>query len=361
MSKDRDEKDGKSLLLELVEKAKCWVALEVLKRSTLVERREIVVRAFREACAYHDDENALLWFAWLLQAIQEDEDSRLELTEAMDFLAKETAKKSAEIQTILIKADIAKGLYLELPNFRLEPSRYADQPGTRLATLIKTKKAMLEAIAGGWRSAPTDDVADEFFMFIYKVDSGPSVASDDRELINEIIRKVTDVRFPLARLMYTLRNHPDLYADILAHAWVKNGYCYEYRSEGSHVGLILGAVGDFYKASPEATMLLGRVGAKILVADHQLRNLNKGRQGLIFGPPNLEFVRDKDNPKFDEVLACFKVVVFEEKEFHQQFEATRDRIIEAKKSWTVPVRIKLRGEFTFRYKHQITLPRTEDI
>lgn len=353
-----DEEDGKSVLLELVTKAKAWSVLADFRTSTPSERTGILVKAFVESCTHHDDEYALQLFTWLLQAIQEEDDFNSKPVEGTDWETKETAKKLAKTRVVLAQADAAKTLYPLLPEFRLEPPYYTDQSGTKHSTLLKTKRVVLEAIANGWRSAPTDDSADEFFMFIYRVDSGLRDGSGDREIINETIRKVMggpDL-FPLARLMYTLRNHPSLYEDILAHAWVKNGYFCAYRSKGSKVGLILGAVGDFYEASREATKLLERVGAKILAVDHQLRSLND-LPSRIFGPPNLEFVYDR----VDKVVASFKVTGSEEKELHKAFELVRARILEASKSWSIRVEIRLHGELVPQYGNRVIHQRTEDI
>lgn len=349
-----NEKGGNSQLLESVLKAKNWPALADLKNGTPSGRRAIVTNVFEEACVHHDDEVALQWFNWLLLAITEEGEPNLEPVETTDWKAQDETKA----RLVCRQAEAIKALYPELPRFREEPARYAGESGAILSTLLKTKKAMLETIAVGWRAAPTNEAGDEFFTFISKTDSTLRDGVGDRELINETIRRVTGSDFPLTRLMYTLRNHPGAYTDILAHAWVKNAW--RYGSRGSSSSLILAAVGDFYEASPEATKLLERVGAKILTVDRQLRGLNDSSPS-VFAPTRLEFVYDDDNLEFDEVLTRFEVVVHDEKDFHQQFELIRGRILEAKRDWSVPIKIRLRGKFTFRYKHQITCPRTEDL
>ena len=253
-----NEKGGNNQLLESVLKAKNWPALADLKNGTPSGRRAIVTNVFEEACVHHDDEVALQWFNWLLLAITEEGEPNLEPVETTDWKAQDETKA----RLVCRQAEAIKALYPELPRFREEPARYAGESGAILSTLLKTKKAMLETIAVGWRAAPTNEAGDEFFTFISKTDSTLRDGVGDRELINETIRRVTGSDFPLTRLMYTLRNHPGAYTDILAHAWVKNAW--RYGSRGSSSSLILAAVGDFYEASPEATKLLERVGAKIL-------------------------------------------------------------------------------------------------
>ena len=288
------EKGGKSVLLESVTKAQNWSALADLKNSTPSGRREIVANVFMEACVHHDDENACQLFGWLLLAIAEEGEPNLEPVEATDWKSENATKA----RLICRQAEATKTLYPDIPRFREESVRYAGESGIqKFSTLPKTKRAMLNVMADGWRSASTDEAGDEFFRFIYKVDSDLIDGLGDREIINEAIRGVLGSTFSLGRLMYTLRNHSGVYTDILAHAWVKNGYFYEGRCpHGSGVGLILVAVGDFYLASPEATKLLEHVSAKILRVDRQLSGLNDS-PARMFGPPWLEFVYNNDNPK----------------------------------------------------------------
>ncbi|MDP3957187.1 MAG: hypothetical protein Q8Q10_01660 [bacterium] len=347
--------DKKVDLLSLLTVAKAWSALGVIRDKTPAERTVFVVETFKLACISHDDEYALQWFGFLLQAIQAEEDVQEKPTET-DWQVKQKAKKDSEIRVILAQANSARTLYAELPRFRAGTGReWVDQDETRpvpmdFPTLLKTKRAMLNVIAKGWSGAPTDEVADEFFKFLLQVERTARF-SDEKKLVGEVVREITDSTFPVARIVYTLRNYPRDYTETIGIAWVKHCYdvsCYS----GSNAGLVLGAVGSFFEASPAATQLLGKLADEVLNLDHQVQALE-----------GLRHSHEVVYLSLQEVVVRFKYKGREEKDLHRAFEQARDEIREAKKTWTSNrVRVRLEGALVWGYDDKtVFATRTEDL
>ena len=343
-----NEKDSKSTLLDLIRGEKSWLALEILGQASLADRVEISIRAFKEACAHHDDESSLQWFTWLMQAIKEHDEANYELAESANYNEKESAKKEAEIRIACRQASLALELYSAIPKFKLGAPRYKDEQPSRHPTLQKTQASIFETILGGWKYAETNELADEFFIALYKIDESITFYGQERDSINNAIRKITDYRFPMGRLVYTMRKHPGLYTDILGHAWVNR--CSRGRfTDGSDLGQILEAVSALYEATPAATKFVGETGNRILAVDRQLRGLMKTY--------SLEPVYTSP----DAVTLIFNVRGRQETDLHRHFEKARAGILNVRKDWPIPVRITLQGELVDPFDKSVLQKRTEDI
>jgi len=344
-----NEKDEKDTLLGLMAKAKYWLALNVLGQASPSERIEIIARAFKEARMNHDDESSLQWFTWLMQAIKEDDEVNYKLAESANYDEKKVAKKEAEIRVACRQASLALQLYDGLPKFKLEPSRYHDVEPSKHPTLQKTQAAIFETILGGWKYAEADELADEFFMALYRIDENIMFYGQERDSINNAIRKITDYRFPITRLVYTLRKHPGLYTDILGHAWVNHCSSNRFMASGSELKQILEAVSFLYEATPAATKFIGEVGNRILVIDRQLRDLMKTHGlRLIYTSP-------------DAVDLVFGIRSRQETDLHRHFEKIRAEILNVRKGWPIPVRITLQGELVDPFDKSVLQRRTENI
>ena len=344
-----NEKDSKSTLLDLIRGEKSWLALEILGQASLADRVEISIRAFKEACAHHDDESSLQWFTWLMQAIKEHDEANYELAKSASYDEKEVAKKEAEIRIACRQASLALELYSAIHKFKLEPSRYHDVEPSKHPTLQKTQAAIFETILGGWKYAETNELADEFFMALYRIDENIMFYGQERDSINNAIRKITDYRFPITRLVYTLRKHPGLYTDILGHAWVNHCSSNRFMASGSELKQILEAVSFLYEATPAATKFVGETGNRILAVDRQLRGLMKTY--------SLEPVYTSP----DAVTLVFNVRGRQETDLHRHFEKARAGILNVRKNWPIPVRITLQGELVDPFDKSVLQKRTEDI
>jgi len=344
-----NEKDGKSTLLDLIRGEKSWLALKILGQASPAECVEISIRAFKEACVHHDDESSLQWFTWLMQAIKEDDEANYKLAESANYDEREVVKKEAEIRVACRQASLAIELYSAIPKFKLGAPRYKDEQPSRHPTLQKTQASIFETILGGWKYAETNELADEFFMALYRIDENIMFYGQERDSINNAIRKITDYRFPITRLVYTLRKHPGLYTDILGHAWVNHCSSNRFMASGSELKQILEAVSFLYEATPAATKFVGETGNRTLAVDRQLRGLMKTY--------SLEPVYTSP----DAVTLVFNVRGRQETDLHRHFEKARAGILNVRKNWPIPVRITLQGELVDPFDKSVLQKRTEDI
>jgi hypothetical protein len=326
-----------SPLIDSIIKDKNWLDLDILQKSTSSDRVEIITQAFRDSTAHYDDDRSLRLFELLLQAIQEEDKPN----DGSDI-------RENESRLAVKQARYALVLYPDLPRFKPEPPRYVgDQPDI-LLTLLKTRGAMTNAILGGWKFAPTDEDADIFFVAVCDIDKR-TIFTEEKSMIHNALKAITGSAFPVARIIYTMRTHPNLYESILGHAWVI--HCGRGRYGNSTLSQVLVAAGLLCEALPETTEYAGKIVAELLEMDRFIKTLNKPLS------TKFSFIYEGTH----SIKIVFSLTTSRDEEFHRSFEENKATIASRKTDWPAMAEISLVGRLLRPFRNEVVYERKEQV
>jgi hypothetical protein len=334
-------------VMEGLVKARNWGLVSLVELLAAEERVDRLRGAFVTACRRAADEDAVVHFGWLMKGIQEADASRNPLPDRMkEWQAHDAAEKAAKVRVALAQADEALALYRELPGTQQGVGReWLAQDESRLvpiniATLLKTRKAMLLEIAKGWRDAPTHAEAEKYFLELHALEREAKFR-EYSEPVAEVIREILAGHgFPLERIAYTIRKHPtSAHVQLLAHAWVKGVGGASYGTRGA--GELIAILANSRQASEGALARIGALADHLTELDRKINMLQGRPHGAAIEYPDLGTVVIRYERKPDRRN--------DPDSFHQEFERVRDAMRASKGEWKIEARVfveaVLREEF----------------
>lgn len=189
---------------EIIAEAKDWAAYSlIIGCSSWGERVERLEALLELAAKQHDDAAGEKIASWLFQAMSD--------AAFAPFFVEGTKRKHSltfssetelRVKVGQARAEKAIALWPKLPAVRLQKDRrYADGDPYRLSTMVATKKVVLTEVAKRWAETADEAEADRIFQFFLGIETE---FKDDWELLDGVIRKVTDNANPVRLMRYAL-------------------------------------------------------------------------------------------------------------------------------------------------------------
>lgn len=210
-------------VVESVGKGKDWALYSAIAGISPQNGVEKIREVFLTACGKRDDEAAVRYYNWLLTAVN-DVHLLILVEEEGDHKALPYGNKEVNAARSVARAERARltiALYNELPTSGKGAAReFLTENETRLVdieipTLLKTREAMLNEVAGWWRDIDDEEKeeADILFSFLSSIRLR---FEEEKEILLNSIRKATGLGFPVPRLtqhlLLSLKSRDDLLA-----------------------------------------------------------------------------------------------------------------------------------------------------
>lgn len=341
---------------EAIADSKDWALHTLLKDLKPIDQIKKIKEVFLAACKKRDDKFALQYFKWLLNAV---DDAKL-----IPFLEKERNDevlpyteevKKAKTDARINRAKIARELYNKLPSSsKGTAQQFIAQDETipvdvDIPTLLKTKRAILTEIAEWWGETEDEKEADEIFDFLNDI---PTQFDEEVKIKLDVIRKATRSEFPVPRLTrQLLLLQPEEFpregdiAPILAIARARNRRL-------NIAALEMSIVQHMEECTKASFQLLENIAKKISIFDAETRELIEMIESShdIYGKTQVSYSDVNTIKVLIEQKCRFNWCRDrdDDKEFYEQFEKARDKVVEWKKKYSnrkVELVLNTRGEY----------------